>query len=85
MHFVHFICFEFISDPSGAFCVFLVKKEGFSCIAQLVCFELTFDISGAFGAFGAFLVKTVIFYVYCKDFTRALLVHFVHLVCFANL
>ena len=39
-------------------------------------------MSGAFGAFGAFLVKTFRFYVYCKDFTRALLVHFVHLVCF---
>ena len=56
-----------------------MKKEDFSYIVQLVCFELTSDISGAFGAFGAFFVKTIRFQLYCTEFTRAFLVHLVHL------
>ena len=39
-------------------------------------------MSGAFGAFGAFVVKTIRFYVSCSDCTRALLVHLGHFVCF---
>ena len=47
-----------------------------------MCFALSSDISGAFGVFGAFFVKTIRFYLYFTDCTRALLVHLVHLVCF---
>ena len=39
-------------------------------LVHLVCFELTLDMSGAFGAFGEFLVKTL-------DFS-----YIVQLVCF---
>ena len=79
MHLVHLLTSD-TSGAFGAFSEFVVKTLDFSYIVQLVRFELTSDMSGAFGAFGAFLVKTIRFYLYCTHFTRALLVHLVHLV-----
>ena len=76
MHLVHLLTSD-TSGAFGAFGEFLVKTLDFSYIVQLVCFELTSDMSGAFGAF---LVKTIRFYLYCTHFTRALLVHLLHIV-----
>ena len=44
-------------------------------LVHIMCFELSSDMSGAFGVFGAFFVKTIRFYLYFTDCTRALLVH----------